>query len=37
MTDSRWELVIVVLLSSSAFFTAWHFVAPLLDQTHYYQ
>lgn len=30
MTDSRWELAIVVLLSSGAFFTMWHFVARFL-------
>ncbi len=30
MNDSRWELLIVVLLSSAAFFAGWHFVGRLL-------
>lgn len=31
MTDSPWELAIVVILSSSGFFAVWHFVALLLN------
>lgn len=30
MTDSRWELAIVLLGSSTLFFSVWHFVALLL-------
>lgn len=30
MTDSPWELMIVILLSSAAFFALLHFVMPLL-------
>ena len=30
MTDSPWEFVIVLLLSSGAFFTLLHFVVPFL-------
>ena len=30
MTNSRWELPIVLLVGSTAFWVAWHFVAPLL-------
>jgi hypothetical protein len=30
MTDSRWELAIVLLVSSAIFMLVWHFVAPLL-------
>jgi len=31
MTDSRWELSIVLLVSTIAFLAAWHFVAQLLS------
>lgn len=31
MTDSPWELAIVVVLSSTGFFAFWHFVAQLLN------
>jgi hypothetical protein len=30
MTDSRWELVIVLLGSSTIFFSVWHFVALVI-------
>jgi hypothetical protein len=30
MTGSGWELAIVAVLSSGAFFTVWHFVAQLI-------
>jgi hypothetical protein len=30
MTDSRWEPTIVVLVASTGFWLAWHFVAQLL-------
>ena len=30
MTDSRWELTIVMMTSSAGFFAAWHFMALLL-------
>jgi hypothetical protein len=30
MTDSRWELAIVLLVSAAVFLSVWHFVAPLL-------
>ncbi len=30
MTDSRWELAIVLLGSSTIFFVLWHVVALLL-------
>ena len=30
MTDKPWELVVVILLSSGAFFALLHFVMPLL-------
>jgi hypothetical protein len=30
MTDSRWELPIVLLVASAAFWFAWHFVPQLL-------
>jgi hypothetical protein len=26
MTDSRWELAIVLLISSTVFLSVWHFV-----------
>jgi hypothetical protein len=31
MTDSPWELAIVVILSSTGFFSVWHFIAQLLN------
>jgi hypothetical protein len=31
MTDSRWELAIVLLVSSTIFWSVWHFVAQLLS------
>jgi hypothetical protein len=31
MTDRPWEFVIVILLSSGAFFALLHFVMPFLD------
>jgi hypothetical protein len=31
MTNSRWELMIVMLISVTVFFSAWHFVAQLLS------
>jgi hypothetical protein len=31
MTDSRWELAIVVLTSSTVFLSVWHFVLRLLS------
>jgi hypothetical protein len=31
MTGNRWELVIVLLGSSTAFFSVWHFVVQLLS------
>jgi hypothetical protein len=31
MTDSRWELAIVLLVASAAFWLVWHFVAQLLS------
>jgi hypothetical protein len=31
MTDSRWELAIVLFMSSAAFLSAWHFVLRLLS------
>jgi hypothetical protein len=30
MTNSRWELAIVLLGSSTIFFSIWHYVALLL-------
>jgi len=30
MTDSRWELTIVVVGSATVFFSVWHFLAQLL-------
>jgi hypothetical protein len=30
MTDSRWELTIVLLVSATGFFSGWHFMALLL-------
>jgi hypothetical protein len=30
MTDSRWELAIVLFGSSTIFFSVWHYVALLL-------
>jgi hypothetical protein len=30
MTDSRWELTIVLVMSSTLFFAAWHFALRLL-------
>jgi hypothetical protein len=30
MTDSRWELAIVLLVSVAVFLSVWHFVASLL-------
>jgi hypothetical protein len=30
MTDSRWELTIVLLVSATGFFSGWHFMAQLL-------
>ena len=31
MTDSRWELAIVLLVASTAFWLVWHIVAPILS------
>ncbi|MGC1410204.1 MAG: hypothetical protein WA864_14850 [Acetobacteraceae bacterium] len=31
MTDSRWELAIGLLVSSTIFWSVWHFVAQLLS------
>jgi hypothetical protein len=31
MTDSRWELSIVVLAASALFFLGWHFVGHLIS------
>jgi hypothetical protein len=31
MTDSRWELAIVLLAASVVFWLVWHFVAQLLN------
>ena len=31
MTESRWELAIVLLVSSTIFWPVWHFVAQLLS------
>ena len=31
MTESRWELAIVLLVSSTIFWSVWHFVAQLLS------
>jgi hypothetical protein len=31
MTDSIWELAIVLLMSSMVFFLAWHFALRLLN------
>jgi hypothetical protein len=30
MTDSRWELTIVLITSSASFWLFWHFVAVFL-------
>jgi hypothetical protein len=30
MTDSRWEFVIVLLISSTVFLSVWHFVLRLI-------
>lgn len=30
MTDSRWELTLVVFASATGFFSAWHFVSLLI-------
>ena len=30
MTDSRWELGLVVLVAATVFFAVWHIVAPLI-------
>jgi hypothetical protein len=30
MTESRWELPIVMLMSAAVFFSAWHFALRLL-------
>lgn len=30
MTNSRWELPVLVLVSCTGFFTAWHWLAWLL-------
>jgi len=30
MTNSRWELAVVLLGSSTIFFSAWHFVALVI-------
>jgi hypothetical protein len=30
MTDSRWELMIVLILASTVFFAVWHIIAWLL-------
>jgi hypothetical protein len=29
MTDSRWELTIVMVVSSTSFLSVWHFVLQL--------
>jgi hypothetical protein len=31
MTDSRWELAIVLLVSSAVFLSVWHFVERFLS------
>jgi hypothetical protein len=31
MTDSRWELAIVLLVAYTVFWLVWHFVASLLS------
>jgi hypothetical protein len=31
MTESRWELAIVLFLSSTAFFVVWHFLAQSIS------
>jgi hypothetical protein len=31
MTDSRWELTIVLLVSSAVFLSVWHLVERLLS------
>jgi hypothetical protein len=31
MTESRWELAIVLLVSSTAFLSLWHLVARLIN------
>jgi len=31
MTDSRWELPIVLLLATTFFWSAWHLLAQLLS------
>jgi hypothetical protein len=30
MTESRWELTIVLLVSSTVFLSAWHFAAQFI-------
>jgi hypothetical protein len=30
VTNSRWELTIVLVISSTSFWSVWHFVAQLL-------
>ncbi len=30
MTDSKWELLIVVLASTTGFFSAWHVLESLI-------
>jgi hypothetical protein len=30
MTNSRWELVAVTVVSITVFFSVWHLLAPLL-------
>jgi hypothetical protein len=31
MTDSRWELAIVLLVASAFFWFVWHFMAQILS------
>ncbi len=31
MTDSKWELAIVLVMSSMVFFSAWHFALRLVS------
>jgi len=30
VTESPWELAVVLLISATVFFSIWHFVAPFL-------
>ena len=32
MTDSRWELPIVLLLSSTFYFALWHYISLVIGQ-----